>query len=221
MHKLLHSKRHWLRWIFLFLGAVASAIILSHILNRPLSFTYRDVSSNPFSVSSNQLLTDLPSSTNANSKEVQIQSKYDRNLAHYATVSRNDGSFRQMFVNSDAIPKGAAEPNATIQPGKPLPDGTLLVMETWYSPENVGTVFVKQKQNGEWQYGSFSPDRPNYQMQFSGSCHSCHAPFPETDFTLTKPLLEAALQTRRVQTAYCDRAGRTPCNPEAYIPNAS
>jgi hypothetical protein len=58
-------------------------------------------------------------------------------------------------------------------------------------------------------------------MRFTGSCHSCHAPFPETDFTLTKPLLEAALQTRQVQTAYCDRAGRTPCGPTAYIPNTS
>ncbi|MBD2000868.1 cytochrome P460 family protein [Leptolyngbya sp. FACHB-541] len=158
--------------------------------------------------------------TNATASEVQIESKYDRTLAHYATVSRSDGSFRQMFVNEEAIPKGATEPNASIQPGEPLPDGTLIVMETWYSPENLGTVFVKQKQNGEWQYGSFSPDRPDYQMRFSGSCHSCHTPFPEADFTLTKPLLEAALQTRQVQTAYCDRAGRTPCDPQAYIPNA-
>jgi hypothetical protein len=213
MHKLLHSKHHWLRWIFLFLGAVVLAIVLSHLLNQSPFLVYRDVSSNPPSNSESESLAELSSSTNATISEVQVQSKYDRNLTHYATVSRNDGSFRQMFVNSDAI--------ATIQPGKPLPDGTLLVMETWYSPENVGTVFVKQKQNGEWQYGSFSPDRPNYQMQFSGSCHSCHAPFPETDFTLTKPLLEAALQTRRVQTAYCNRAGRTPCNPEAYIPDAS
>ncbi|WP_088889678.1 hypothetical protein [Leptolyngbya ohadii] len=125
-----------------------------------------------------------------------------------------------MFVNEEAIPKGAVEPNVTIQPGEPLPDGTLIVMETWYSPENLGAVFVKQKRNGEWQYGSFSLDRPNCQMRFSGSCHSCHAPFPETDFTLTEPLLEAALQTRQVQTAHCDRPGRTPCNPEAYIPDA-
>ncbi|MBD3886158.1 cytochrome P460 family protein [Phormidium tenue FACHB-886] len=133
-------------------------------------------------------------------------------MAHYATVSRSDGSFRQMFVDSDSI--------AAIRPGEPLPDGTLMVMETWYSPEDLGTVFVKQKQNGEWQYGSFSPDRPDYQMRFSGSCHSCHAPFPDTDFTFTKPLLEAALQTRQLQSAYCDRGGRTPCNPEVYSPNA-
>ncbi|MBD1908983.1 MULTISPECIES: cytochrome P460 family protein [unclassified Leptolyngbya] len=204
MHKFLLVKCHWMKWMVLFLSTLVLAVILSQILNRSPSLSYRTNSSNQSSTESSPI-------TNVTTDEVQVQSKYDRSLAHYATVPRNDGLFRQMFVNEEVI--------ASIQPGKPLPDGTLIVMETWYSPENLGTVFVKQKQNGEWQYGSFSPDRPNYQMRFSNSCHSCHAPFPETDSTLTKPLLEAALQTRQVQTAYCDRAGRTPCAPEAYIPD--
>jgi hypothetical protein len=205
MSRLLVFRQHFLRWTVLFLSAIVLAIILSQNLTRSPSFFYRNISSN-------QPLTESSPITNVTTSEIQIQSNYDRILAHYATVSRSDGSFRQMFVNEETI--------ASIQPGEPLPDGTLIVMETWYSPENLGTVFVKQKQNGEWQYGSFSPDRPDYQMRFSGSCHSCHAPFLETDFTLTKPLLEAALQTRQVQTAHCDRPGRTPCNPEAYIPDA-
>lgn len=204
MHKFLLFKRHWMNWIVLFLSTLFLAIILSQILNRS-SLSYRTTSLNQPSATPSPII-------NATASEIQIESKYDRPLAHYATVSRSDGSFRQMFVNEEAI--------ASIQPGEPLPDGTLIVMETWRSPENLGTVFVKQKQNGEWQYGSFSPDRPNYQMRFSGSCHSCHAPFSETDFTLTKPLLETALQTRQVQTAYCDRPGRTPCNSEMYIPDA-
>ena len=206
MRRFLAFRQHFLKWIVLFLSAIVLAIILSQTLTRSSSLFYRNTSSN-------QPLTESSLTTNATTSEIQIQSKYDRPLAHYATVSRNDGSFRQMFVNKEAI--------ADIQPGELLPDGTLIVMETWYSPENLGTVFVKQKQNGEWQYGSFSPDRPNYQMRFSGSCHSCHAPFSKTDFTLTKPLLEAALQTRQVQTAYCDRPGRTPCAPGVYIPNTS
>ncbi|MBD1846905.1 cytochrome P460 family protein [Cyanobacteria bacterium FACHB-63] len=188
------------------MSTLVLAVILSHTLNRSPSLSYRPTSSNQPSTESYPI-------TNVTTDEVQVQSKYDRSLAHYATVSRSDGSFRQMFVNEEAI--------TAIQPGEPLPDGTLIVMESWYSPENLGTVFVKQKQNGEWRYGSFSLDRPNYQMRFSNSCHSCHAPFPKTDFTLTKPLLEAALQTRQVQTAYCDRAGRTPCDPTTYIPHTS
>lgn len=215
MNKLLPSKHRWLRWIFLFLGATVLAIVLSHALKRSPPLSYSDAASTPAAIlenlSSGQ--EEISSTSDAIATPLQVETKYDRSLAHYATVSRNDGSFRQMFVESNAI--------ATIQREEPLPDGTLIVMETWYSPENLGTVFVKQKHNGEWQYGSFSPDRPDYQMSFSGSCHSCHAPFPDTDFTLTKPLLKAALQTRRVQAAYCDRAGRTPCDPEVYHPNAS
>ena len=214
MRSFLVFRQHFLKWIVLFMSAIVLAIILSQNLTQSPSFSYRNISSNQPSTESSPI-------TNATVDEVEVQSKYDRPLAHYATVSRSDGSFRQMFVNEETISKGTAEPNAAIQPGKPLPNGTLIVMETWYSPENLGTVFVKQKQNGEWQYGSFSPDLPDYQMHFSGSCHSCHAPFPETDFTLTKPLLEAALQTRQVQTAHCDLAGRTPCAPEVYIPNTS
>lgn len=187
----------WVKWLALFASAIGLAIALAHALNRPA----------PLAISTAivfEQATTLP---------LQIQAKYDRQLAHYATVARADGSFRQMFIEQPVIDR--------IQPGTPLPDGTLIVMETWYSPTNVGTVFVKQKQNGDWQYGSFSPGQPNYQMRSGGSCHSCHAPFPETDFTLTKPLLDAALKTQRVQTSVCDRPGRTPCEAESYIPQSS
>lgn len=209
MQKFFMAQRCWLKWMFLFLSAVILGMTLSHALNRSPSSYYSDVASNPPSTSDHQNLT--PSLSTPNAALLQVQTKYDRSLAHYAIVSRSDGSFRQMFVDRDSI--------SSIQPGEPLPEGTLIVMESWRS-NNLGTVFVKQKQNGEWQYGSFSPDRPDYEMRFSGSCHSCHAPFPQTDFTLTKPLLEAAVQTRQVQTAFCDRPGRTPCDPESYLPNA-
>lgn len=193
------KKRGW-KWVVLFVSAIGLAIALSHTLNSYRSAVYQASSA-------------TTTSAEATAPSWQAQLKYDRNLVHYATVSRSDRSFRQMFVEQDAI--------AAIQPGEPLPDNTLIVMETWYSPDSIGTVFTKQKQEGEWLYGSFNPAQPNYQMSFSGSCHRCHAPFSEADFTLTKPLLEVALQTQQVQTAFCDRAGRTPCEPEAYAPNAS
>lgn len=196
------SKHRLLKWLVLLISAVGLAIVLAHTLNRSASLSVTASPPPPPAVTANQ---------DAVSASLQPQVRYDRRLTHYATVSRSDGAFRQMFIDENSI--------ATVQPGEPLPDGTLIVMETWYSPETVGTVFVKQKQQGEWQYGSFSPEQPDYRMDFSGNCHSCHAPFPDTDFTLTKPLLEAALRTQQVQTAFCDRPGRTPCEPETYIPN--
>lgn len=193
--------RRVFKWMLLFVSAMSLAIILAQTLNRSETASFaKSVLSN----SSTSLSEVIAQSS------FQPQAKYDRRLAHYATVFRSDGSFRQMFIDEAAI--------AAIQPGKPLPNGTLIVMETWYSPENLGTVFVKQKQEGRWQYGSFNPAQPDYQMSFSSNCHSCHVPFWEQDFTLTKPLLEAALQTRQVQTSFCNRAGRAPCNPKAYIP---
>lgn len=194
-----------LSWVVLFLVTIALSIMVAEILDRPnLSFPASIAQPSP--------------STQVSSTSLELQSKYNRSLAHYATVDRSDGSFRQMYI--DEVSMAAIKPEQALQDGT-LPNGTLIVMETWYSPEDVGTVFVKQKQNGEWQYGSFSPDQPNYQMRFSGSCHSCHAPFSNIDFTLTKPLLEEALRTRQVQNARCDRPGRTPCSPDTYLPNAS
>ncbi|MBD2102345.1 cytochrome P460 family protein [Leptolyngbya sp. FACHB-261] len=196
-------KQRLLNWGGLFISTMVLAIVLSQQLTPP-----QQLQPNPTVA---QTPIETRSATPATAPLFEPQVRYDRSLAHYATVSRGDGSFRQIFIDAGSID--------AIQPGKPLPDGTLFVMETWYSSEAPGTVFVKQKQNGEWQYGSFSPNQPHYQMRFSGSCHSCHAPFRETDFTLTKPLLEAALRSRQVQTAYCSRPGRTPCAPEAYIPS--
>lgn len=197
-------RKHLLTWVGLFVSVMVLAILLAHALNRS-EFLFSSSSENPALTTVSDTVTNAiaPSS-------LQLQAKYERNLAHYATVSRSDGSFRRMFIDEHSFP--------FIQPGEPLPDGTLIVMETWYSPENVGTVFVKQKRNAQWQYGSFHPTRPDYQMRFRASCHRCHAPFPDTDFTLTKPLLEAALKTQQVQTADCDRPGRTPCAPQAYLP---
>lgn len=191
--------RRWFKWLIVFASTIGLAIALAHALN-PLQAP-------SIARSTHERPSVIPLSEPT---PLQPQNKYGRQLVHYATVSRTDGSFRQMFVDEATI--------GSIQPGEPLPDGTLIVMETWYSAENVGTVFVKQKQSGEWQYGSFNPTQPDYQMGFSNSCHSCHAPFPETDFTLTKPLLEAALETQNRQSAVCDRPGRTPCDPETYIP---
>lgn len=191
-----------LKGLLLFVSTIGLAIALTRSLNQPELHSAANPELPPPAMTSQRATPSL-----------QVEDRYDHPLAHYATVSRSDGSFRQMFIDENSM--------AAIQPGEPLPNGALIVMETWYSPETVGTVFVKQKQESEWQYGSFNPGQPNYQMRFSGSCHSCHVPFPETDFTLTKPLLEAALQTQQVQAAYCDRPGRTPCEPESYIPNAS
>lgn len=146
----------------------------------------------------------------ASQQGVLVQERYGYRWMHYATVSRSDGSFREMFIAADNID--------SIEVDQPLPNNTLILMESWYSPESLSTVFIKQKLSGTWQYGSFSPDNPGYRVSDRESCHRCHQPFSTTDFTLTKPLLAAALSTQKRQVAYCDRPGRQPCEPRAYQP---
>ncbi|MGF1515640.1 MAG: hypothetical protein ACFB5Z_18340 [Elainellaceae cyanobacterium] len=65
-----------------------------------------------------------------------------------------------------------------IEAGQPLPDSTLILMETWYSRAAPSIVFIKQELNGRWQYGAFSPSAPDYRVSDRQSCHQCHAPFP-------------------------------------------
>ena len=198
----------FVKWLGLLVGATVVAIALVHSLNSA-NYSSSDYSPSPGDESS--LAEVQPSPEGVDESTFALQERYGRQWLHYATVSRGDNSFRQMFIAADAVDQ--------IEAGQSLPDNTLILMETWYSPEAPGTVFIKQKLNETWQYGSFSPSRPNYQVSDRSGCHSCHAPFPETDFTLTKPLLEVALQRQELQTAYCELAGRSPCPPEDYFPD--
>ncbi len=205
MWKSLRRPRRLFGWVALFTATLVLAVSLANVLatSEPVSFsqpTQPPTQPKPFPVVTSPAT-------------LELQSKYDRTFAQYATVSRSDGSFRNMFIEAESL--------RAVEPGQPLPDGTLILMETWYSPESLGSVFIKEKRDGVWQYGSFSPSQPDYQLGANASCHSCHVPFRETDFTLTLPLLQKALQTRQVQTAFCDRAGRTPCPAEVYVPAQS
>lgn len=136
---------------------------------------------------------------------------YEDQFIHYGTVDRPDGSFRRMLIDQTSLTQ--------VQPDQPLPEGTTILMETWYSPDNLGTIFVKTKQDGDWLYGSFRPGQPDLSVRTNASCRSCHHPFQDIDSTLTLPLLLASLSTSEPQQAFCDRSGRRPCSPEDYQPN--
>lgn len=203
MRSLFTQRTPCFKWIGLFVSTIVLAIALANHLDSAEA-------PSPPVVESPSTQVESLAAVNLDERDLAVQNRYGRGWIQYAMVSRSDDSFRRMFIAADQVSR--------IEAGQPLPDNTLILMETWYTPASPGSVFIKQKLNESWQYGSFSPAQPNYQVSDRGSCHRCHAPFPETDFTLTKPLLEAALQSQQLQTAYCDRAGRSPCAPEAYLP---
>lgn len=70
-------KKHLLRWLVVFASTLGLAIALAQTLNTP----------------ARQISNTMP----------PVPTSDDRTLAHYATVSRSDGSFRRMFVEAKAI----------------------------------------------------------------------------------------------------------------------
>ncbi len=138
---------------------------------------------------------------------------YGLDLVAYATVRRNDGTYRRMLIASDAL--------RSITPDTSLPDGTRILMETYYRPDQVGTVFHKQKVRGKWQYGSFSATQPDLTVQPRASCLSCHAGAARTDFTFTLPSIRAVAAGAEPSDFTCDRGGRSPCGAGTYRDGAA
>lgn len=135
--------------------------------------------------------------------------RYGEAYVTYAEVHRSDGTYRRMLTTPDVLKSARL--------GEPLPDGTRILMETYYRPEQLSTVFHKQKVDGKWLYGSFNGrGTVDLATRPQASCLSCHARAATTDFTFTRPSLDAAaaLGLHRFD---CDRGGRSPCEPEAYL----
>ena len=135
--------------------------------------------------------------------------RYGDTFVAYVQVDRTDGTYRRMLTTPDVLE--AAEQ------GVPLPDGARILMETYYSPGSLSTVFHKEKVDGQWHYGSFNGrGAANLSTRPQASCLACHSGAAETDFTFTKPSLEAALTLGETQIT-CDRRGRSPCDLHVYL----
>lgn len=139
--------------------------------------------------------------------------RYGETYVTYAQVDRPNGTYRRMLVTPETL--------SHVRPGEPLADGARILMESYYTPGEVGTVFHKQKVAGRWQYGSFSgADEADFETRPQASCLSCHAAAADTDFTFTRPSLDAASQ-HGVSRFSCDRGGRSPCDPHVYRDGAT
>ena len=131
-----------------------------------------------------------------------------KSLQHYATIARNDGSFRRLWIDAPSL--------AGIRRDAPLPDGTTIAMETFYGPTNRATVFIKRKEEGKWLYGSFEPGTPDWtDMKSKTVCHACHID-AAADLTFTLPVLAKFRQTGKPARFLCDQPGRVPCEPGLY-----
>lgn len=139
--------------------------------------------------------------------------KYGDIYVTYAQVDRPNGTYRRMLVTPETL--------AMVRTGEPLPNGTRILMESYYSPGEVGTVFHKRKVDGQWQYGSFPGSAaPNFETRPQASCISCHATAKAKDFTFTRPSLEAA-SLHGLSRFTCNRRARSPCEAHVYADGAA
>lgn len=151
----------------------------------------------------------LAAAAAAGAETLTSTDRYGELYVAYAQVDRTDGTYRRMLTTSDVL--------EVAQTGAPLPDGTRILMETYYSPGNLSTVFHKKKVDGQWHYGSFNGQGTvNLSTRPQASCLSCHAGAAETDFTFTRPSLDAALVLGETRLT-CDRGGRSPCDISVYL----
>lgn len=137
--------------------------------------------------------------------------KYGRQWIQYAQVNKAGSYFRRMFIDAQSV--------QSVQAGQPLPDGTLIALETWSDEKHQSTVFLRQKKNGKWLNGSFSPTQPDYSVGRDISCTFCHRGARDTDYTFTRPLIEKALRASRPQIIECDKGPLGACAPEVYQGN--
>lgn len=137
--------------------------------------------------------------------------RYGGTFVTYAQVDRTDGTYRRMLTTPDVL--------EVAEQGEPLPDGARILMETYYSPGNLSTVFHMEKVDGQWWYGSFNGlGTVNLSTRPQASCLSCHSRAAETDFTFTRPSLDLARTLGETQVT-CDRRGRSPCDLATYLEN--
>lgn len=137
-------------------------------------------------------------------------------FAQYAVVDRPDNVARLIYIQPEAV--------AGLQSGRPLPEGTTLVIEAYNtSPGPDGRlvpgdlipfIHVSQKIGGRWRFASFTPagtraprDLPDENPRACADCHS-----GTRDFVFSRAQLDAFATEQVPQYVVCGKPGRDPCN---------
>lgn len=135
-------------------------------------------------------------------------SDHTAGLARYAHVGRPDGAYREMLVDEMTL--------VAFRAGGRAVEGSTILMESYYTPGVVGSVFAKRWQGGRWLYASFRPGEPLPEFRPLPQCTACHRAAEATAGTFTQAMLERFATGGRLQRTFCDRPGRSPCLPAVY-----
>jgi hypothetical protein len=129
----------------------------------------------------------------------------------YATVDRPDNkTVRDIYVSPESA--------QMVNPGEPLPHGTVITMEVYrarvdekgepvkdaagrFIKGDLTGIFVMEKQpgwgtdysddlrNGEWEYARFTAEGQRHPNADTTPCFQCHKPLGGQDFVFTQPQL--------------------------------
>jgi hypothetical protein len=154
--------------------------------------------------------SDSSSTKNLGEDDIRVITKYNRKIIQYAQVDKTGDYFRRMFIDS-------ASAQAFLQTGI-VPQSAIFYLETWFG-NSQSTVYIRQKNNSEWESNSFSPSLPNYQVTFDQSCQGCHFTARSTESVFTLPLLTKALNRGKIQVIECNQTSFNPCDLKTYQGN--
>jgi Cytochrome P460 len=152
-------------------------------------------------------------STIAGPEKIVFPSSYKSHV-RYATVDRPDNkTVREVYISPESA--------KAVNPGEPLPHGTVITMEVYrarvdekgdpvkdaagrFIKGDLTGIFVMAKQadwgadypddlrNGEWEYARFTPEGQPHANADTTPCFQCHKPLSGQDFVFTQPQLLTA-----------------------------
>jgi hypothetical protein len=153
---------------------------------------------------------------------------YRDTFVNYARVDRSDGISRNLYISPDSM--------AAVAAGQPLPEGTTLIIEAYFS-DGVGSDgrlsqdtldpeihmaefrstwriedLAASSHVGGWNFGAFDYDTGEVVAETPlNDCFSCHEGAQRTEFVFSDWVLDSYAASGEVVYRYCPRPGRLPC----------
>ncbi|CAN7735379.1 cytochrome P460 family protein [Paenibacillus sp. LjRoot153] len=125
-------------------------------------------------------------------KHPEFPEKYEGGVL-YSTLNRGNIT-EPLYTSREAI--------EAAKKGEPFPDGTVITLVI-YKDEKLDETLVaekrsdwgdqtsSEKQNGDWRYQAFNPDKSVNEQRSIPSCISCHAGREVDDFTFTRDRMKS------------------------------
>lgn len=157
-----------------------------------------------------------------------LPADFRQTFIHYATVERNDGHVRRLWVSPNAL--------EALAQGQDFPERSMFLIEAFltegydsanhpilgefdpeiHASERRTTWKLEDmrttSRSGDWNFAAFDESANGVSIaEGINDCFSCHEGAAGREFTFSLPLLQAYLATGEVQYRFCNQPGREIC----------